>query len=57
MKEDVAVVQHMDVVVARVTALRSCGLVRPEHFALGVGYCEDVFALGGTYEHEAFGLS
>ena len=57
MKEDVAVGQHMDVVVAGVTALWSCGFVRPKYVALGVGNGDYVLPVRGAYKHEAVCLS
>ena len=56
MKKDVSVGKHVDVVMARVTALRASCFVRPKHFAAGIGDGEYVFPIGSGNENQALGL-
>tara|TARA_B110000495_G_C22614648_1_gene366634 strand:+ start:309 stop:506 length:198 start_codon:yes stop_codon:yes gene_type:complete len=46
----------MNVVVARVTAFRTGGLVRPKYVALGVGDSDYVFPVGCRNKNQALGL-
>ena len=46
----------MDVVMTGMAAGRAGGFVGPQHFALGVGDGQNVFAIGGSNQNEPFSV-